>query len=57
MRKTRATPSSTSAGWARNAFDRNFIDFYTAGTGGNTGLIVAQVGDPRTFGGTVKLVF
>ncbi|MEI6418912.1 MAG: TonB-dependent receptor, partial [Sphingomonadales bacterium] len=43
--------------WVRNAFDRNFIDFYTAGTGGNTGLIVAQVGDPRTFGGTVKLVF
>lgn len=44
-------------GWVRNAFDKDFIDFYLAGTGGNTGLIAAQVGDPRTFGGTVKLNF
>ena len=44
-------------GWVRNAFDRNYIDLLLAGTGGNTGLIAAQVGDPRTFGGTVKFSF
>lgn len=43
--------------WVRNAFDQDYIDLYLAGTGGNTGLIAAQVGDPRTFGGTVKLNF
>jgi iron complex outermembrane receptor protein len=43
--------------WVRNAFDRDYIDFFTAGTGGNTGLIVAQVGDPRTLGGTIRLTF
>lgn len=44
-------------GWVRNAFDRNYIDLLLAGTGGNTGLIAAQVGDPRTWGGTIKLTF
>ncbi|MBB5699633.1 TonB-dependent receptor [Sphingomonas yantingensis] len=44
-------------GWIRNAFDQDYIDLLLAGTGGNTGLIAAQVGDPRTFGGTVKLNF
>ena len=44
-------------GWVRNAFDQNYIDLLLAGTGGNTGLIAAQVGDPRTFGGTIKLSF
>lgn len=43
--------------WVRNAFDRNYIDLLLAGTGGNTGLIAAQVGDPRTFGGTIRLKF
>jgi iron complex outermembrane receptor protein len=43
--------------WVRNAFNKNYIDLLLAGTGGNTGLIAAQVGDPRTFGGTVKLSF
>ena len=43
--------------WARNAFDKDYIDLYLAGTGGNTGLIAAQVGDPRTYGGTIKFNF
>ncbi|WCT75243.1 TonB-dependent receptor [Sphingomonas naphthae] len=43
--------------WVRNAFDRNYIDLLLAGTGGNTGLIAAQTGDPRTWGGTVKFSF
>ncbi|WP_416221837.1 hypothetical protein [Sphingomonas sp. S1-29] len=43
--------------WLRNAFDQNCIDLLLAGTGGNTGLIAAQVGDPRTFGGTIKFSF
>jgi iron complex outermembrane receptor protein len=44
-------------GWVRNAFDQDYIDLYLAGTGGNTGLIAAQVGDPRTYGGTIKFNF
>lgn len=43
--------------WARNAFQKEYIDMYLAGTGGNTGLIAAYAGDPRTFGGTFKLNF
>jgi iron complex outermembrane recepter protein len=43
-------------GWIRNAFDVNYFD-QLAVASGNTGLIVGNVGDPRTFGGTVKLTF
>ena len=44
-------------GWVRNAFDQNYVELLLAGTGGNTGLIAGQIGDPRTFGGTVKFTF
>jgi iron complex outermembrane receptor protein len=44
-------------GWVRNAFDQDYIDLLLAGTGGNTGLIAAQVGDPRTYGGTIRFTF
>lgn len=44
-------------GWVRNAFDRNYAELLLAGTGGNTGLIAGQIGDPRTFGGTIKATF
>ncbi|KPF88905.1 TonB-dependent receptor [Novosphingobium sp. AAP93] len=43
-------------GWVRNAFDVNYFD-QLAVAPGSTGLIVGNVGDPRTFGGTVKLTF
>ncbi|OYU37099.1 TonB-dependent receptor [Novosphingobium sp. PASSN1] len=43
-------------GWVRNAFDVNYIE-QLAVAPGNTGLIVGNVGDPRTFGGTIKLTF
>lgn len=43
--------------WIRNAFAKNYIDQYLAGTGGNTGLIAAYAGDPQTFGGTIKFNF
>lgn len=43
--------------WARNAFAKDYIDLYLAGTGGNTGLIAAYAGDPRTFGGTIQFRF
>lgn len=43
--------------WARNAFKKDYIDLYLAGTGGNTGLIAAYAGDPRTFGATLKAAF
>ncbi|WP_448658645.1 TonB-dependent receptor [Sphingomonas sp. CJ99] len=44
-------------GWVRNAFEKDYVDFLLAGTGGNTGLIAGQIGDPRTFGGTVTFNF
>ncbi|WP_327196412.1 MULTISPECIES: TonB-dependent receptor [unclassified Sphingomonas] len=43
--------------WVRNAFEKDYIDLYLAGTGGNTGLIAAYAGDPRTFGGTIQFNF
>lgn len=44
-------------GWVRNAFDRNYVDFLLAGTGGNTGLIAGQIGDPQTYGLTLSKSF
>ena len=43
--------------WVRNAFDKDYIDLLLAGTGGNTGLIAAQVGDPRTYGFSLRASF
>lgn len=42
--------------WVRNAFDVNYIDLLQVAPG-NTGLIAGQPGDPRTWGGTIKLSF
>jgi iron complex outermembrane receptor protein len=41
-------------GWVRNAFDVNYIELLQVAPG-NTGLIAGQPGDPRTWGGTIKL--
>jgi iron complex outermembrane recepter protein len=43
-------------GWVRNAFDTHYFDFLTAAPS-STGLIVGQLGDPRTYGVTVKARF
>lgn len=43
-------------GWVRNAFDVNYIENLQVAPG-NTGLIAGQVGDPRTWGGTIKFSF
>lgn len=43
-------------GWVRNAFDEKYFDQLSVGPG-NTGLIVGQPGDPRTWGATVKAEF
>jgi iron complex outermembrane receptor protein len=43
-------------GWVRNAFDTEYFDFLTAAPA-STGLIVGQLGDPRTFGITVAKRF
>ena len=43
-------------GWVRNAFDVNYIENLQVAPG-NTGLIAGQVGDPRTWGGTLKFSF
>ena len=42
--------------WVRNAFDQNYFEQLQVGSG-NTGLIVGNPGDPRTFGVTVKIQF
>jgi iron complex outermembrane receptor protein len=41
-------------GWVHNAFNRDYLEFL-ATQSGNTGLIVGQPGDPRTYGVTVRL--
>ncbi|MBN8500780.1 MAG: TonB-dependent receptor [Sphingomonadales bacterium] len=42
--------------WVRNAFDVDYFD-QLAVPSGNTGLIVGSPGDPRTWGGTIKIEF
>jgi iron complex outermembrane receptor protein len=43
-------------GWVRNALDTEYFDFLTAAPG-STGLIVGQLGDPRTWGVTASVRF
>ncbi|MFM5929336.1 MAG: TonB-dependent receptor [Novosphingobium sp.] len=43
-------------GWVRNAFDTQYLDQLQVQSG-STGLIVGNPGDPRTFGGTIKIAF
>jgi len=43
-------------GWVRNAFDVDYFEQLSVPSG-NTGLIVGSPGDPRTFGGTIKVEF
>jgi iron complex outermembrane receptor protein len=42
--------------WVKNAFDAHYFDFLTAQPG-NTGLIVGEPGDPRTYGVTLTRRF
>lgn len=43
-------------GWVRNVFAVDYIELLQVAPG-NTGLIAGQPGDPRTWGGTIKLSF
>ncbi|GAA0728652.1 TonB-dependent receptor [Sphingomonas japonica] len=43
-------------GWVRNAFDAEYYDVL-ATQSGNTGLVVGQPGDPRTYGLSVSRAF
>ncbi|KTE39817.1 MULTISPECIES: TonB-dependent receptor [unclassified Sphingopyxis] len=43
-------------GWVRNAFDVNYIELLQVAPG-NVGLIAGTPGDPRTWGGTIKVSF
>jgi iron complex outermembrane receptor protein len=43
-------------GWVRNAFNVGYFQ-QLAVASGNTGLIVGQLGDPRTYGVTARVVF
>ncbi len=42
--------------WAKNLFAVNYFTFVSAGVG-NTGALTAQLGDPRTYGATVRFHF
>ncbi|MGK2909000.1 MAG: TonB-dependent receptor [Sphingobium sp.] len=50
------TDSFDVFGWVRNAFDEDYFESLAV-TPGNTGLISAQLGDPQTWGGTIKFSF
>ena len=52
----RATEGWTLSVWARNLLQQGLLDLLSAAPG-NTGLYVAQPGDPRTFGVTLRLTF
>jgi iron complex outermembrane receptor protein len=43
-------------GWVRNAFNVTYVDMLQVAPN-SVGLLVGNVGDPRTFGGTVKVEF
>jgi iron complex outermembrane recepter protein len=43
--------------WVHNAFDKQYFELLNAATGGNTGLVVGQPADPRTWGLTVRAQF
>jgi iron complex outermembrane receptor protein len=43
-------------GWVRNAFDVQYYELLQVAPG-STGLIVGTPGDPRTWGGTIKVQF
>ncbi len=43
-------------GWVRNAFEENYYNFVSP-VGGNSGLFVGDVGDPRTYGVTLRASF
>ncbi|WBO23764.1 TonB-dependent receptor [Sphingomonas abietis] len=43
-------------GWVRNAFNQDYYEVL-ATQSGNTGLVVGQPGEPRTFGGTLRANF
>lgn len=43
-------------GWVRNLANVNYFDLLQVAPS-NVGLIVGQTGDPRTFGGTIKVSF
>ncbi|MFM9815866.1 hypothetical protein ACKI16_46265, partial [Streptomyces scabiei] len=43
-------------GWVRNAFGVNYFE-QLAVASGNSGLIVGQLGDPRTYGATIRAAF
>ncbi len=43
-------------GWVRNAFNVGYFQQLVVAPG-NTGLIVGQLGDPRTYGATARVVF
>ncbi|MEO6186737.1 MAG: TonB-dependent receptor [Steroidobacteraceae bacterium] len=43
--------------WVKNAFDKDYFEQLNAATGGNTGVVVGQTADPRTYGLTVRAEF
>ena len=52
----RATEGWTLSVWSRNLLNKDYFELLSAQPG-NTGLYVAQPGDPRTLGVTLRLTF
>ncbi|MDP2227706.1 MAG: TonB-dependent receptor [Moraxellaceae bacterium] len=52
----RAGENWTGYVWARNLFDKNYFEQLLPGAG-NTGHYAAVLGDPRTWGGTLRYTF
>ncbi len=52
----KAAASVNVFAWVRNAFDQHYFELLTTQSG-NTGLIVGQPGDPRTYGFTLSKSF
>jgi iron complex outermembrane receptor protein len=52
----KAADSWNVFGWLRNAFNQNYYDVLALQSG-NTGLVVGQPGDPRTYGLTISRAF
>jgi iron complex outermembrane receptor protein len=52
----KAADSWNLFGWVRNAFDQNYYEVLALQSG-NTGLVVGQPGDPRTYGFTFSRSF
>jgi iron complex outermembrane receptor protein len=55
VRRSGSSASYDLSIWVRNAFDRGYLT--SIGTAPGTKTLVAGLGDPRTFGATLRIAF